>query len=91
MIIKYYLNSEEKLFQAERESRTLMAIYFSQHTIPDSPEEPDPEYSEFVEPKIIPLEKNQVNIVSDKKEEPVNVPSNELEVLPSVKKVSSNR
>ena len=68
-----------------------MAIYFSKKTIPDSPEEPDPEYSEFVEPRIIPLEENQVDIVSDNKEEPENVPSNELEVLPSVKQVSSNR
>ena len=68
-----------------------MAIYFSQQTIPDSPEEPDPEYSEFLEPKIIPLEKIQVNTISDKKEEPENVPSNEPEVLPSVKQLTSNR
>ena len=91
MIIKYYLNSEEKLYQEERESKTLMAIYFSKQTIPDSPEEPDPEYSEFFEPIIIPLEKVQVDIVSDKKEEPENVPSNEPEVLPSVKQLTSNR
>ena len=77
--------------QAEKESRTLMAIYFSKKTIPDSPEEPDPEYSEFVEPRIIPLEENQVDIVSDNKEEPENVPSNEPEVFPSVKQVSSKR
>ena len=64
-----------------------MTIYFSKQTIPDSPEEPDPEYSEFVEPIIIPLEGNQVNIVSDKKEEPENKPSNE----PKVKQVSLNR
>ena len=68
-----------------------MTIYFSKQTIPDSPEEPDPEYTEFVEPKVIPLEENQVNIVSEKKEEPENVPSNEPEVLPVVKQVSSNR
>ena len=68
-----------------------MTIYFSQQTIPDSPEEPDPEYSEFVEPKIIPLEGIQENVIFDNKEEPVNVPSNEHEVLPSVKQVSSNR
>ena len=68
-----------------------MTIYFSQQTIPDSPEEPDPKYSEFVEPRIVPLEENQVIIVSDKKEEPENVPSNEPEVFPSVKQVSSKR
>ena len=79
------------MYQAERESRTLMAIYFSQQTIPDSPEEPDPEYSEFVETKIIPLEEIQVNTISDQKEDPQNVPSNEPEVLPVVKQVSSNR
>ena len=34
-----------------------MTIYFDESQIPESPEEPDPEYPEFVEPKTIHLEK----------------------------------
>ena len=47
-----------------------MTIYFDEIQIPDSPEEPDPEYPEFVEPKTIPLEKI---VARPLKREPENV------------------
>ena len=75
--------------QELRESGILTTIYFDDSLIPESPEEPDPEYVEFVEPKTIPLDKPE-NLTYERKELK-NLSSGGPEVIPFEKQVSTNR
>ena len=54
--------SVEKETQRHRESMTLMAIYLTPQMIPDSPAEPEPENTDFVEPKVIPYLNKDSNV-----------------------------
>jgi len=48
-------SSTEKQVQLEREQSVLQVLYFTKTMIPDSPAEPETEYVEITDPKIIPL------------------------------------
>ncbi|GFY57056.1 hypothetical protein TNIN_465692 [Trichonephila inaurata madagascariensis] len=83
--------SKEKEIESLRQQTTLQEIYFTREMIPDSPHEPDLEIIPPQEPKIIPLDEDNVigPLVDYSTYEPPK-PAPLPEVLSSLIKINSN-
>ncbi|KAM6958907.1 serine/threonine-protein phosphatase 1 regulatory subunit 10 [Aplochiton taeniatus] len=55
-------NSTERQTQSNREVGTLMEIFLTKESVPDTPHEPDPEPYEPMPPRIIPLDEDSTSM-----------------------------